>query len=213
MYFACIVLVASAFSLGGARAACCWPSKWEGGEGVNIGITKGEQTHLIEGYLFVHYDYDNKMIAVDEDVFRDGKEMKAKLIRDYKSKIQYSIANGVCTRQKLPGPMISNCILKNATKLGSYYMGMANKIQMTSYSFPAPHEHGKVSMTVSDDESCVLIGSIKTGSSKKRGDYLAAIGFVNMTPGIKDPSVFKIPDICKQSDDLPKVEVYLYSVF
>ncbi|KAL5019195.1 hypothetical protein ScPMuIL_004917 [Solemya velum] len=213
MYIAGIVVAVTAFSLDGVQAGCCWKTEWEAVEGLTMGITKGEEKHIIEGYMGVHYDYDKKLIALDEDLYYDGKEMKAKLIQDYTSGIQYSIARGVCTKQKLPVPMTSNCILKNATKLGDFYMGLGdNKIQLTSYTFTMPQEQEKVTMSVTTD-SCIPVGQIMTGSSKEIGDYLASAGFVNLTPGIKDRSVFKIPDICKQPDIKLEDKVHRLSGF
>jgi len=94
------------------------------------------------------------------------------------------------------------CIPKDAKDLGEYYLGLEGGFKVHSYLV----HKGPIfaSVTVSDIDAkkglCAPVGEILSGKMRGVG-FLQNVGFVNITPGIKNETVFDVPKECNEEVD------------
>ncbi|XP_013404178.2 mammalian ependymin-related protein 1-like [Lingula anatina] len=189
----CVSLLALAF---GAPKPCNCPSKWEGLMGEMIGAEKGGKPWTMqEGARLSVSSDDKKIFSMGVANFSTGQSVNMKVLQDFKNHKQYVIIKGKCTVTKLEGEMM-NGVPANATWIGAFYFGsgVGNSLAVDSWKVKLGGAEEELTTTTKD---CIPIGIVTTGIVNG-ADVMATIGMVNVTIGIKDPSVFVVPSICKQ---------------
>ncbi|XP_066283520.1 ependymin-related protein 1-like isoform X3 [Branchiostoma lanceolatum] len=178
-------LVAIAFLLGGCSVmteACCPPKQFECTIGVqNATIRAGKLD--VSTTAFMHsVDLVNKKVAYVGQGF--------KMMQDYNKMMQYTISHGFCTTGKLT-TQIHNCMPANATIATSLDMGGPKGVTLDVYDIekisPGPGLLFKGTLTFNRDGCIPFSETLMTEGS------IATLGYINITSGIKDPSVFDVP--------------------
>ncbi|XP_035675380.1 uncharacterized protein LOC118415124 [Branchiostoma floridae] len=177
--------LAIAFLLGGCSVmveACCLPKQFECTAGLQNATFRGGKLD-VSSTVFMHsVDLVNKKVSYVGQSF--------KIVQDYNKMMQYTISQWYCRVSKLTTP-IHDCMPANATIATSMAMGGPKGIMMDVYDIEkiSPGARLPFKGTLSlNQEGCVPFSEIlKTEGS------IATLAYVNMTYGIKDPSVFDVP--------------------
>ncbi|XP_002732737.1 ependymin-related protein 1-like [Saccoglossus kowalevskii] len=181
---------------------CCPPKQFEG----FIGSYGGSCSHQGQaGLLFswgqVHYDYKKAMVAVEETVYVDKQQEHVQVIQDYANEVMYLIIGGNCTKSDLPDTEIM-CVPDSAVYVMTQEYGMgAMTVDIYSYGSKLFGDafFGQISVT---RDKCIPMG-VNLGINHPQASIVMSFGYANLTLGIKDPSVFDIPEICHHNDVIP----------
>ncbi|XP_035677013.1 uncharacterized protein LOC118416063 [Branchiostoma floridae] len=178
-------IVSIAFLLGGCSVlveACCLPKQFECTIGLQNATFGGGKLDVSTTGFMHSMDFINKKVAYVGQDF--------KVLQDYSKMMQYTISNGYCTVNKLMKP-IDNCISANATVATTVDMGGPKGVTLDVYNVekisPGPGIFFKGSIAF-NQEGCIPFSEILM----TEGSY-ATVSYINMTFGIKDPSVFDVP--------------------
>ncbi|XP_071098340.1 ependymin-related protein 1-like [Haliotis cracherodii] len=192
-------LVVSALFIALAVAdQCCTPDQWEGIAGSIVGtVTNGKSTSA-QTTTSMSYDFTDMMLAATTTTMVDGMTLKNMTIIDYNKKLMYNFneMTGDCAVTPVDQPFKKACIPDDAKQLGNFYYGAGdNMLQATSYMIKQDPFTAFVSFTAT---GCIPIAEVVYGDMGQTA-IMSDTGFVNITPGIKDPSVFDPPESCQQA--------------
>lgn len=199
--------------------SCCTPDQWEGAEGAIIGYHgPGKHGGLIREYIQVAYDFTNKQSAANLYYFNKGIKAEFKVIVKYDKECQdancaggkmyvYNVKDKKCWEKSIKGAFRKACIPEKAKYMGDYYLGLEGGLKASAYEFDGKHFTASISVSSVGKNQCVPIG--ETIAKQGRYSTLSNVGFLNITTGIKDPSVFDVPAACKETEDMyfPYMEV------
>ncbi|XP_066283519.1 ependymin-related protein 1-like isoform X2 [Branchiostoma lanceolatum] len=176
-------LVAIALLVGGCSVVvetCCVPKQWEC-------IYGGQNATFMDGKIDVSatssmhsFDFVSKKLAfIGQDY---------KIVQDYNKMMQYTIIQGHCTAVKLAAP-IHNCLPASAIVASSLDMGGPNGVVIDVYDIGkiAPEYMYKGTYSVNHDGCIPFSETLMTDGS------IFTLAYINITSGIKDPSVFDVP--------------------
>ncbi|XP_046566112.1 mammalian ependymin-related protein 1-like [Haliotis rubra] len=198
MKIALFALFVALTAAGPVADPCCTPDQWEGIAGSIVGsVTNGKSTSA-QSTTLMSYDFTDMMLASDTTTMVDGMTFKNKTIIDYNKKLMYNFneMSGVCDVMEFDQPFQKACVPDNAKELGNFYYGAGdNMLQATSYMIQQDPFTAYVSMTTT---GCIPITEIAYGDLGTTA-VMTTTGFVNITPGIKDKSVFTPPSACAQA--------------
>lgn len=152
-------------------------------------------------------DAKAKRIHTDEMIITGNTVKKYTTLQLYDQNVQYVVQNNTCTRSKLPAWNNRNCIPDNATMGSPYRLGLNQSLMVTDYSYTLDTE--QVVITVTNDMCVPVVEQIY--GQVQGASLISAFGVEGVTTGIKDPSVFNIPDVC-QKDRLVEVHMTKRSV-
>ncbi|ESO90793.1 hypothetical protein LOTGIDRAFT_233585 [Lottia gigantea] len=181
---------------------CCVPPQWEGLQGTIIGRVDGSgRQQVISENVETFYDQTNNRMALNVATDFTGKMQYLRIIQLYSKKIQYVIDldTQTCKSNTLSGTFPPICLPKDAMPEGPYYFGIGDtKLESISFRFNVSGANVTVSAL---REGCIpILENIVT--SGQGIAQMQTTGFVNLSPGISQPSMFDVPDICNQAKDL-----------
>ncbi|KAL5019135.1 hypothetical protein ScPMuIL_004857 [Solemya velum] len=189
-----VPLILASFAATQPAPKCCTVDQWEGFESEVAGVVpQGQQAVVIDAGMAVHYDGTNQKIAAEGPVTTGGQTVNVNLIQDYSKKLQYVIINSNnCTKSPL-GNFKKACVPGDATLMGNYYFGgKAQNLPITAYQMIVQNLQVQVGVT---SIGCYPVEEIIVGQTGGV-DVSEVFNFVNITDGVKDPSVFTPPAIC-----------------
>ncbi|OWF50608.1 ependymin-related protein 1-like [Mizuhopecten yessoensis] len=178
---------------------CCVPKQWEGVQGNVLAAIQPNDVEpmILSSSYMISYDAINKRVATIESLSSGNFSGTAGVILDYSAGIQYTIQGPKCTRTTL-GSFLESCIPSNAHNDGDTYYGAITPLNVTAYSYV---RHGfNVLATVTQD-TCAPVQEVIYGDYAGNR-YMQSVGYSNITPGIKDSSVFMPPAFC---DNVPLI--------
>merc|ERR1712198_65592 len=176
---------------------CCAPPQWEGGVGEAGGFASGLGSRFQGESGQVYYDFENKLFAHTgryED--SDGNFGEYKFIHNYKTKMRYFIENGKCNATESNRTMYEFCVPGDAKLSSEFFLGAGgwNTLPVKSYTRQGD---GLNYATMVTARFCVPV--VDTLIGEHHGFAMANTHlFADITPGIKDPSVFTPPASCKK---------------
>ncbi|XP_064617927.1 ependymin-related protein 1-like [Liolophura sinensis] len=202
LVFCAVVLFVRGQEPDGEAAGCCTPDQWEGYIGELTGVApRFRRARVFASGIEISYDYNNKKVAETVHFRFMNKSVSVGLIFDFGKQKMYRFLESrqKCKTRNLKATFRRFCIPGTAQKLGSFYFGAGrNKLQVTSYRMAIPKMRCEVFADVTSS-GCIPVGETVIGAAGLFKKYMMEVGFANITPGIKDPSVFNPPDFC-QSD-------------
>ncbi|KAL3876403.1 hypothetical protein ACJMK2_034252 [Sinanodonta woodiana] len=189
--FAALVLIVVA----SAQKHCCSPKQWEGDVHIALGSYDGVP-HRTLGNMRFFYDADAKMMAFKEAVDVDDNRIALTIYTDYNSGLRYTMnERGNCNVSRSE-PFISNCIPDNATVVSNIHFGLPSVASMNVISYNFMLNGMEVYLTVTSD-TCVPVTEVILANFKAPGErFMEVLNFVNISPGIRDRSVFSVPASC-----------------
>lgn len=184
---------------------CCTPDQWQGVQASTSGYVYHHRPSVVQGLVYVVYDYTNKRSASFANYTSEGKTRRYRLVQRYvddkEGKLYVvDLQSDKCYQKKLKRPFRKACVPDSAQKLGAFYMGAGdNKVDAVAYKAQVKTEHYKLDVSLSvTEQGCIPLGETVVGVA--RGvPLMETVGFVNIEPGIKDPSVFDIPKECEET--------------
>ncbi|XP_077987115.1 ependymin-related protein 1-like [Glandiceps talaboti] len=180
---------------------CCPPKQWESllFQAGGYYLTSG-QLGMIDIASAVHSDLKSQLVAAEQRVRQGGVTVDVKIIQDFGEHIQYAIQDGLCSKTALPGAMEDTaCIPDDAENLGNLNYGL-DSLDGTVYRVKRdyPEANTSVSADISmTPKECIPIGENMVQNTPDI-HLIVNVIYANVTLGIKDPSVFDVPEICKQ---------------
>ncbi|KAL5019101.1 hypothetical protein ScPMuIL_004823 [Solemya velum] len=188
---------------------CCTVDQWEAKESqVNGIVPTGGQSQIINVGLTLHYDSTNQRVAAEETITTKGQTYDIHVIQDFAKKIQYNIIANNCTKTVI-GSFEKACVPDNLDidqflcsllghdvmprLMGNYYFGgKAQALPFTAYQMSVQGLQVQVAVTTT---GCYPVEEIILGKFGTT-DVSETFNYVNITDGIKDPSVFTPPASC-----------------
>ncbi|XP_078334597.1 uncharacterized protein LOC144625892 [Crassostrea virginica] len=185
-----------------SQHGCCGPQQWTG-----VAIQKrGRYDHnldvasLADLNTRIGYDYVNRKISLQQKIYNitvDTQE-SVHVIYDFKQRTVYSITNGnYCIANTISGEMWPNCIPDSATHLGTFNISGPT---VNIYRMVTPGG-ATVRFSVSYGECNPSTESVLTSGPVY--DLTVSV-YENVTKGISDPSVFKVPTFCHHKETKTK---------
>ncbi|CAH1800074.1 unnamed protein product [Owenia fusiformis] len=182
---------------------CCTPYQWH----ANITQVQvfefrhrhpTEQKTIIGGHMW--FDGKDEKTALRINVLNGGPQVIT-IIQDFKANKRYGINNEKKTCNVMPTvyPKPERCIPDDAEFLGEEILGKSLKVNSWKASFKGKtYQVGKL-FTMTD--TCIPVTSIMAGelsSSQLECGILMTTTTSNFIEGIKDFSIFDIPDYCNK---------------
>ncbi|KAL4239889.1 hypothetical protein ACF0H5_000689 [Mactra antiquata] len=171
---------------------CCLPEQWEGMQGFQTGSLDDQgHTAITLGSVGTSYDATNKRVRLVENIISGGNSQEFTILQLFNQNVQYNIKNQTCTSSRAPA-WTENCIPDTATMTGKYRLGLNQSIEVTGYVWT----QGNVSIGLDVTDGCVPITQ-GTQGEVSGVQFMSGTSVLGITVGIKDPSVFDVPAICK----------------
>ncbi|XP_071110029.1 ependymin-related protein 1-like [Haliotis cracherodii] len=173
---------------------CCAPLQWEAFKD----FTRVDSSGGRRGLQSYSYDAANERYALSgnyTDFVSSYKE-----IRDYRKGTGYRInpEAKTCETFAVSGRFPANCIPGGAVAVGPLYYGFGtDSLNAIAYQFNDTKGEFKNVMAVVSKRDCVPIISATT-ILRPGNNYLETMGYNNITPGIRDITVFDPPSYCKK---------------
>ncbi|ESO84648.1 hypothetical protein LOTGIDRAFT_168508, partial [Lottia gigantea] len=181
-----------------SKPGCCTPSQWEGQQGSTIGIVDGGIPSVRTSMVRISYDEKNQRIAYVTSESTPQGEKNYKIIYDYSRKFQFIVDLDTkhCTVSSLTDPFMKLCLPVDAQPKGKFYYGIdGNNLPAMAFSL---NVNGTMITVVTTADNCIPIAEVLVDGQAQGVSQMHASGFVNLTSGIKDPSVFIPPGTCTQ---------------
>ncbi|KAL3882185.1 hypothetical protein ACJMK2_028553 [Sinanodonta woodiana] len=192
---------------------CCIPDQWEGvmyfGYGnVFIDYLSIPNTaySFINGTINISYDKINKKIYLHirgvevSPLIPHPEPVETTFIYDYIKKVQYQVTGQECDKDSLDTDMTEECIPGDAQSFGAATFGATSVAHNYFYTKSSDFPYTIFASVLFDDEkrtTCTpLHVSFFTPSAEEGSGILNGLEIVDVTPGIKDPSIFTPPKSC-----------------
>ncbi|CAH1786769.1 unnamed protein product [Owenia fusiformis] len=181
---------------------CCTPYLWQANISQVQGLVVNHYPVEIELVGHIWYDGKKEKVAVHANIVTNGVLSVLTVIQDFKAKKQYTMNKKQKTCQVGPVyfPKPERCIPDDAEFLGEEVLGGSLKVQ--SWKAPFKGETYDVKAYFTMTESCIPVTSTLSGkidSPQGELDILMTTTTSNYKAGIKDFSIFDIPDYCDKS--------------
>ncbi|XP_059179083.1 ependymin-related protein 1-like [Physella acuta] len=203
---AVIVTLCSVVALG---YACCTPDQWEGAEASIGGWATKKRHGLLKEYIKVSYDATNNRTAAFLDYVNGDFSNKYQIVTRYDEGVGklyvVDLKKDKCWTKELTRPFRKACIPDSAKSMGEYYLGLEGGFKVSGFEVKGKSFQVFVSVQLLDNNQCVPVGETVTGSLRK-ADFVQNVGFINVTPGIKNETVFDIPKACEKMEDFSLAE-------
>uniref|UniRef100_A0A0B6ZEM9 Mammalian ependymin-related protein 1 n=1 Tax=Arion vulgaris TaxID=1028688 RepID=A0A0B6ZEM9_9EUPU len=202
---AVIIFICSVLAL---SSACCTPDQWEGEEAIIGGYTGQRNRGILKEFVRVAYDAVNTRTAAFVD-YRSGEHSnKFKIVTRYENgegKLYvYDLKKDKCWTKTLDRPFRKACIPSEAKSIGSYYLGLKNGFKLTGYEFKGKRINAFVSVEEIGNE-CIPVTEAIYGRLNKVG-IVQNIGFINISRGIRNTTIFDVPRKCEKKEDFSLAE-------
>jgi len=202
-------------SLAASTWACCTPDQWEGYQPGVGGYSKDSDQALVykkQGSMgeFSHviYDYTNKRKAVFMTFVSGEYQNNFQVIQrcgdqgeDGCRTYVVDLKKQTCVTKKSCCEFRKSCIPKDAKVLGKGYLGLEGVFPITGYQVKKGSMTVDVTVTNLDADVCIPVAEILFGE-RKNVHFMQTLGFINITPGIKNSTVFEIPKQCKEDPNV-----------
>ncbi|XP_077983806.1 ependymin-related protein 1-like [Glandiceps talaboti] len=196
------ILLILSFVVYATASICCPPfEQYECRMNVRGGIyyPAYKFAELQDTNMSLHADITNKKVAFEETIRSGGGTVThLKSITDFNQGVQYMIIDGTtCTKFPIETTLEDiACIPDDAELLGTYDYAMG-KLKGSEYKYTVK-QLGQIQtyvMTVTNQ--CIPLAlQVVGGDEAGTFQYTTGGTYVNITPGIKDPSIFDVPSIC-----------------
>lgn len=184
----------------GSPQPCCTPDQWEG-------IISGFAVYKKHWYsraqldfdlFYFSYDKTNQRIAMNGTVYNRGKQNALRVIERYDEKKIYIIdGEGKCKSKDLTVDFMPACIPEKATYNGRWRQGLGDEsIEEDSWMYEYMGYNGITNVT---PQQCIPFSETVWGMGEGFPRF-AAVGYVEITAGIKSPSIFTPPKDCPTGD-------------
>ncbi|XP_052082626.1 uncharacterized protein LOC127720190 [Mytilus californianus] len=188
------LLVLSLAIFVGQAYSCCMPQKLEGKVGMSIGLkNNGDPLGITAMYDKWAMDTTIAKGYLSGTLYVMGYEVHQEVFQDYSQGIQYELTMGNCTAKSLPlafKPVGGKFCMPPSSKIMTSYNGLAD--DTLDFDMYLIHVRGcQITMSMTTKECAPLSESFLTQEG------IFNIGFMGLTEGITDPSVFEMPEICK----------------
>ncbi|KAK3738467.1 hypothetical protein RRG08_034757 [Elysia crispata] len=181
---------------------CCTPDQWEG-IGSQFSSYAGFFHHgLIKEFSNVAYDFTNNRSAVFLRYYSGDIEAKIKIVVRFDGEDEGGFLyvdhydRHMCWKKKLEGKFRKCCIPKHAKRLGDFSLGLKGDYNVTSYDIKGKRLNIALTVQELGENVCAPVAQFAIGRVGYY-DVLRNVGFVNITPGIKDETVFDVPPDCE----------------
>ena len=192
-----VLLVVVSVTVAGSVAPCCFSEKGEGF--VHLAGEVGFERLRYAAVVNFSVDYTTLQTAASEHLYINGAMKRYQVIDDYKEKKRYVIyGERKCYVAPLFEVLTPRCNLKNATFIGSSYLGVGTSaLTIDTYTIDARRQRVKaiVGVTVDTQGNCIPVSELAKGT-KNHKPFSQAMWFYNYTLGVKDPAVFVPPKFC-----------------
>jgi len=213
LFIACIQLAFAEV----AASGCCTPDQWEGYQPAYGGYSghhhmRGE----VKEFSAVSYDYTNKRKAVFMTFLNGDKQNKYQVItrcdddNDDGCKVYViDLQKNECRIKEVPG-FEKSCIPADGKYNGNGAIGFGkNSMKIVSYVISRREVTTFVSVGNIGKDLCVPVSETIAGEMKGVG-FMQYVGFIDISAGIKNATVFDVPDIC---DNMAGFEISLEAAF
>ncbi|XP_005098796.1 ependymin-related protein 1 [Aplysia californica] len=188
--------------------ACCTPDQWEGYEGSSAGYAKFFKKGAVVEHAYVAYDYTNRRSAVFLSYINGDYENKFQIVTRYeeddndKERRMYFVdeKKNKCWTKKLEREFHKACIPKDAKEHGSYYLGLKGGFKVRSFDVAKGPIYAFVTVADLDNDLCVPVLEQLSGKLR-RISFIQDTQFVDLTPGIKNATVFDVPKQCDEAEE------------
>ncbi|CAG2209530.1 ependymin-related protein 2-like [Mytilus edulis] len=177
---------------------CCLPSQWEGAEGFHVGTVMNGTVRVSQGFMNISADTTGEKIALNMTVTtgivgarKHTSEMF--VLQDYGRKMQYVVEKGVCTKSAMQDPFTFNCVPSNATVVMKTTVG-SDHTPGTIFKIPFG-SIGDGYLTITDSGCIPVLYQVTANINGMQ--TMESVGIYDVKQGIKDMSVFTVPDICR----------------
>lgn len=206
-----LIILSLALCFIAACHACCTPSQWEGYQPSASGYSGRRKRGGIKEFASIHYDADNSRKAIFMTLVTGDKESKFHIIQRYGDENEQGgkiyvldLVRDKCWVKKTEKPFRTACIPKGSKVAGSGKLGLASGpggLQITGYEVQKGTVEALVTVYKINDDVCVPIAETVSGMVKRVG-FMSAASFIDITPGIKNATVFDIPKQCEEKLDM-----------
>ncbi|PVD27280.1 hypothetical protein C0Q70_12435 [Pomacea canaliculata] len=170
---------------------CCTPDQWQGLMSITTGVSEREHGNLISAVSYLYYDYTNQRLASLINVTDSAGH-----VFSFKNLVLYSGPNWYSVQVRFKDQGSAGHKKYSAEKIADFTLGAATEsLPVSFYSFKIQNTSLQVSLTVTR-ELCIPVSELAVGEIKEKGTIIIT-GFVDIQPGISDPSVFDVPPECK----------------
>jgi len=162
-------------------------------------------------YSSIHYDFKNKRSALFMNIVKRDEEHKLQVVslcdaKDENCEVYVvDLKKNKCWTKKKAGGFRKACIPDDAKDLGEFSLGLKGVFKVHSYEVKKSIKRGfveaSVTVSVIDDGVCVPVGENISGVMKRVG-FMQNVGFIDITAGIKNETVFDVPKQCEHGLDL-----------
>ncbi|XP_077984501.1 ependymin-related protein 1-like [Glandiceps talaboti] len=205
------ILLILSFVVYATASICCPPfEQYKSRMNLRGGIyhSTTQSAALMNAKLILHADITNNRVAFEETIQTSGTVTHMKSIADFNQGVQYMIIDGT-TCIKLPTESTLEdiaCIPDGAELLGTYDYAMG-KLNGSEYKFTMKQLGETQTYVTTVTEDCIPLASQIVGGDEA-GTFKYTMGgtYVNITQGIKDPSVFDVPSICSHKATVSPLE-------
>ena len=180
---------------------CCLPNSWTGqlSEVGLVGKERKGQTGEVDAVLTIYQDIPNNFTAYNETVVTNGVTVNLRIVINYNKAVMYIIipAKKHCLKsQMIEKP--ANCIPADAEYQGSRRFGMGSaSLMVDSWKFrviqSGMYYQGDVIVT---QQGCIPVSQTLSGRAFGQNMMISQV-FFDLTEGVKDKSVFDVPDYCR----------------
>jgi len=194
-----------------ACQACCTPTQWEGYQPSQAGYSGRHKRGGMKEFASVHYDAVKSRKAIFMTLVTGDKESKFHIIQRYGDDDEeggkvyiVDLVRDKCWTKRTRKPFRSACIPKGAKAVGSGSLGLASGpggLKITGYEVEKGTVEALVTVYKIDEETCVPIAETVSGMIKRVG-FMSTASFIDITPGIKNETVFDIPKQCEEKLDM-----------
>ncbi|CAH1776362.1 unnamed protein product [Owenia fusiformis] len=131
---------------------------------------------------------------------------------DYDTKTQTTIlpAQKKCTTKPTATVKIHQCLNEtNPTFVKALNLGGSLDAYMWKSKVDNDQQHLEVTLTISQD-SCLPIANVYSGTVESKGEQIPIQGsmlYFDITPGLKDTGIFKIPSYCTESSSIGNEDI------
>jgi len=192
-------------------AGCCTPDQWEGYQPSSAGYSARHRKGQMKEFAKVSYDFTNKRKALFMTLIDRDKEKKFQIVTRYGDDMNeeegtiyvVDLKENKCWTKKTEREFRKACIPDKSKVAGHGYLGLEGKgLKITAYEIATREVDAMVTVNNLDENTCVPVGEVVSGEMRrKRVSFMRNVAFIDITPGIKNETIFDIPKQCEENLD------------
>lgn len=207
--------LALASCLAFAMGDMCTPDQWEGYEGSVGGYIHHGHPGIIQEWMKVSYDAKSKAKAAFISYHNNEYENKFQVVMRHDDDSDDSgrlyivdLKTDKCWSKKMEGPFRKACVPGDAKHLGDHYMGLKGKGLQVSMFYVHVKDVTCVLSVQKQGDVMIPIGENLFGKAMKTA-FIQPVGYLDITPGIQNATVFDVPKQCKEEESMSPSEYLL----